>query len=317
MKFTDLSKHLESTVEPIYHIIGGDGFLTSKTISIFKKKLISDFENLNFFIFDDENFEINQVISSLQQLPFGSNYKIVVLKNISKISENDKALLLEYAKRPNLQNCLLIIDNQKIFSFLQATEIDCSGLPVSAQQKLIASLLKNHSKQITVDGAEYLIEICNGNLSVLENEVTKLAFYSDDKIITKQDVQNIAVKAVEHEVFELTNALSKKNTTQAIEILKQMLDGKNDPSSLLGLIYSHFRRLFFVSTSNLSTEELANYLKVKPYAITKAKESLNSFSPKMLKKIYSLCEEVDYMNKSGGMSSENCLYYLIFNIANL
>jgi len=80
------------------------------------------------------------------------------------------------------------------------------------------------------------------------------------------------------------------------------------------MISNHFRRLFYISVSDMSNAELASYLGVKEYAILKARKQVNNFSKAQLKKIINLTEEVDFFTKSGKMQAENALYYLVFNI---
>ena len=55
----------------------------------------------------------------------------------------------------------------------------------------------------------------------------------------------------------------------------------------------------------------------KEFAITKAKEQGAKYSAKQLKDIQELILETDYNIKSGIMSQENALYYLIFAIVNM
>ena len=94
-----------------------------------------------------------------------------------------------------------------------------------------------------------------------------------------------------------------------------MLSAKTEPTQIISAIAGNFRRMFLsVITTNLTNEQIAQELKVKPYAILKAKETAAKFSVKNLKRIHELLQEVDFKLKNGKMSAENCVYYLVFNI---
>ena len=84
--------------------------------------------------------------------------------------------------------------------------------------------------------------------------------------------------------------------------------------SILGLITNHFRRIIFCGLSDYTNEELADMLKVKPFAVLKARNQSKLYSKIQLKKILELLEELDFMIKSGKMQYENAIYYLVFNI---
>ena len=143
------------------------------------------------------------------------------------------------------------------------------------------------------------------------NELAKLECYDlESPLITKKMVDEIAIKDVEFSVFELTDALSKKKGDKAIKLLKLM---EKDPG-VFSLISNHFRRLFYVSISDMTNSELAALLNVKEYAIVKARELARGFSKAQLKKINALLEELDYNVKSGKLLASNALHLLVFNI---
>ena len=104
--------------------------------------------------------------------------------------------------------------------------------------------------------------------------------------------------------------MNVKNGDKAIKILDQI--GKEQ--GILGLITNHFRRLFFISTSELDDKTLANLLNVKEYAIKKQREQTKNFSKIQLKRIFEMLEDVDFKIKSGAMLSENALYFLVLSI---
>ena len=111
-------------------------------------------------------------------------------------------------------------------------------------------------------------------------------------------------------MFELTDALSKRDADKAVSLLSLM----DKDTKTFNLVLNHFRRMFFASISDLEERELAELLGVKEYAIKKAKELSRNFSKLQLKNIYEMLGDVDFYIKNGQMQVENALYYLIFGI---
>ncbi len=315
MKFIDLNKNLKDILASIYVVSGEDSFLISQTINTFKKQVVTDFPDLNYNYFDDNNTNIIQVLNACNGLPFMIEKKLVVAK-IEALAKNDFELLKEYANNPNPATVFLLVSQNKDFLKLSnTTEIDCSWLDNETLLKLIASRLKAHDKTITRTAAQALIKKCDNDAMKIVGELEKLRFYTSQALITEEDVAIVVPDSFEFNIFNLTNALSAKNADTTLKILKDMLSAKTEPTQIISAIAGNFRRMFLsVITTNLTNEQIAQELKVKPYAILKAKETAAKFSVKNLKRIHELLQEVDFKLKNGKMSAENCVYYLVFNI---
>ena len=97
-----LKARLKKKIEASYLIQGEDILLYDKALEMIKKAVNLQLEDFNFIVFDDESFDGDAVIDSCQTLPMGSDYKIVLLKNIVKVPENFKKKLRDYLKNPVL-----------------------------------------------------------------------------------------------------------------------------------------------------------------------------------------------------------------------
>lgn len=310
-----LKTRLKSRIEPCYLVSGDDYYLFDKALSMITKAMDLQLEDFNKSVFDDDNFAMQTVLNACEILPMGSNKRLVIVKNITKINENDKNLLENYLKNPCKSTVLLILDfNNKFTSIQKLCEfVDAKRMDKSIARSIVVNDLAKRGKQISAEAVEVLLDYCNGYLTNVMNEIDKLVFYDmHESLVTKKTVETVVNKNVEFAVFELTEALGKRNLDKALNLLSQM---EKDPSTL-GLITNHFRRLFFIAISaDMSNGELASLLGVKEYAILKQREQVGNFSKMQLKKIYSLLEEVDYKIKSGQMLSLTALYYLVFSIA--
>lgn len=148
-------------------------------------------------------------------------------------------------------------------------------------------------------------------ISQIVCQLDKLIYFDlDDSLITKKLIDTMVTPDSEIVVFELTEALGQRKADKALKILEEL----KKEQGILALIINHFRRLFFISISDLPDKELASLLGVKDFAISKQKAQVKNFSKMQLKKIYALLEEVDFSIKSGAMLQENALYFLALSI---
>lgn len=304
-----LRARLQKKIEACYLVQGEDILLYDKALALIKKANNLQLEEFNFIVFDEDSFNGDVAIDACETLPMGSDKKVVLLKNITKFNENFKKKLKDYLKKPVESTCLIIFDFFNKFDFIISEKVSAKRLDDSSLKDLIVAELKSHDKTITNDACQQLIESCCNYYSLIKNEVDKLASCDDFEITTKL-VDSLVCKETEFTVFELTDALSRRDSNKAVELLNLM----DKDTKTFSLVLNHFRRLFFAAVSDLNDKELADLLGVKEFAITKARGLAKNFSKLQLKNIYEMLNDVDFYIKNGQMQVENALFYLIFNI---
>lgn len=302
-----LKKRLQKKIEPCYLVQGEDILLYDEALKLIKNACNLSFEEFNFQKFDDDTFSADLVLDALETLPFASEKKVVLLKKITKFSEDFKKKLVAYLKSPLPSTCLVIFDFANKFDFLISEKISAKRLDEESLKNIVEEELSKSHKAIKKEALSLLLSYCCDYYSLIKNELKKLSDAPTD-VITEKDIANMVTKETEYSVFELTEALSKKDAKKAVELLSLM----DKDTKTFNLILNHFRRLFFVAISK--DEDLSKLLNVKEYAVIKAKELSRNFSKIQLKNIYSLLDDVDFYIKNGQMQIENALYYLIFGI---
>ena len=304
-----LKQRLTKKIEPCYLIQGEDILLYDKALSMIKKACKLELEEFNFLKFDEDTFNADTFIDTLQTLPIGSEKKLVLLKNVTKFNEDFKKKLNEYLKSPLLSTCLVIFDFNNKFDFIISEKVSAKRLDEKSLEEIVVSELEESGKEIKKEALNLLLSYCCDYYSLIKNELEKLKSYNFDVIGVKQ-IEDMVTRETEWTVFELTEALSKKDASKAISLLNLM----NKDTKTFTLILNHFRRLFFVAISKENDLELSKLLQVKEYAVTKARQLARNFSKIQLKNIYELLDNVDLYIKNGQMQIENALYYLIFGI---
>ena len=292
-----------------YLLQGEDILLYDKALELIKNACNLQLEEFNFLVFDEDSFDGDAIINCCETLPMGSDKKLVLIKNVTKFNENFKKNLKDYLKKPVESTCLVIFDFYNKFDFIISEKVNVKRLDDSSLKDLIKSDLSAHGKTITPDANELLVESCCNYYSLIKNEVDKLVS-CDDVEITAKTVESLVCKETEFTVFELTDALSKKDASKAVALFNLM----EKDTKTFSLVLNHFRRLFFASISDASDKELADLLGVKEFAVTKARSLAKNFTKLQLKNIYEMLNDVDFYIKNGQMQIENALYYLIFGI---
>jgi len=318
MKFTELKRSLKTEIKNCYMLKGEDEFLLIRSFELIKEACNIQMPELNLLIFK-EDVDFDNVAKALETLPVFDEKKIVYVKLTSKDFKNDNKLV-DYFNQINPTTVLVISVGST--GYLKSYEkffevVDCNRLSKDFIFPFVVAELKKTNKTITKDACECLCDFTNCDLAKILNELTKLTSYVGDReIIAIEDVRLLVNKSVEFQIFELTEALARKNETKVYEILSVLKTRKDEFRGLTALIYKHFRRLFMVSISTETKAELAKMLGVHEYAITKSQEQARLFTKKQLKEINDICHKIDFDTKQSNMTPENAVEYLILKILN-
>lgn len=317
MNYTDIMN--TNFDKPVY-MLSGDAFICDEV----KKQIINrlGIKQLSISFFDDENFDIDTLINYANQFSFFDEKRIVIIRNVTReLTKVEQSKLLKYLENYNKNTIILIIDTNfsKNFDFLKQKEIiDCKSSVYSASEYVWGEFAKN-GKKIDRIAVKKLCDYCLLDMVRINNEIAKLCAYAGNKSeITDAMIDLLVPADIDVKVFELSESLGKKDSDRACKLLAHMLETGEQPTALLGLISSNFRRIFFAKiNSGYSNAELAGYLGCKEYAVVKAKEQAKNFGARALKTIVNLLLEADYNIKSGNMTAVNALYYLIFAITSI
>ena len=313
MKFAQLKKSLQTEILPCYIVSGEDYFLCESSVSLVEKQMFGELSrtNINKQAFSTENLDIKEFITTLNTMPFFADKKLVILKEYDCKNSNEIiSQLKEYLKTPCASTVLVIVTlpDSSFFKPLESSAevVDCSRLDTPILQGWIKQNLSQYNPPatITMDAMETLIKIA------------KLVSFSGGKI-EKHHVEELVPKDLEYSIFELTDSIAKGDNKKAELIKNDLMANRKTMSSVLGILSSYFRRLFYSIVSGDDTKTIASNLGVKEYAIIKSKEQAKKFGAKKLKEIVTLSAELDYKTKTGLMSVENATDFLLLKILEL
>lgn len=323
MKYENLEKSLEKEIAPVYMINGGESYLTTNALKMIEKALNITLKEFNKTVYLDtfsKNAEV--IVDNLQVLPIVDEKRLVIVHDyINKPNANEKAIFEKYIKNPSKTSCLVFFSTNKspFFSTFEniVTKIECDSVETPFLINFISNIVEENGFKIDRDATYKLIDYCNGSITKIDVELNKLMdLRRDEKTIKVSDIEIYTTKDLEYMIFDLSNALSEKNYDKSYALIYAMLRNNEKPTSILATLTNHFKRLFFVSRSSLTSEELSQILGVKESAIYRYRGIVKSFSQKTLKNIYDNCVNIEYQIKSGVVDSKNALFILISNILN-
>lgn len=304
MKFVDLKSNLQKEIKNLYVVGGNDSFLINQAIEIFKDKLVDALEEFNFQKVDASTLTDNDFVNLFATLPICSQYKLIVLENVS---QNNTKAIDNFFKQP-FYNVVVVI---KSYLYKQGEQVDCDYLDRKDLAKWIENYLKKYDLSIDATAINYILEISNSDLGYISNELVKVVGYLDKgSKVSVEDIKLLFTKNESYFVYNLTATIDSKDKKKAFLILNSLQED-NNVGDIFTFMGSYFRKMFYVAVNTGRNEELATILKTKPYAIQKARDSINKNGKSFYINLYEKYTNLDYEIKSGKITPLNAIYSLI------
>lgn len=320
MKFVQLKSKLNEGIwAPVYAIEGDDAFLCQKAEGLLLAPFRNDLSEMNCSYFT-EGYSAADVVEAANVLPFMQEKRAVVVRDFALKKEVEKGVLADYLAHPHPETVLIFVvrEGEKIKWPSGVEKVDCNREEASVVSRWITGMFRMEGLQIETAACVRLCEYCLCNMGRISGEIQKLSAYCKERV-TEKDVEALVAKEFDFVVFDLSNAVLKKDAGRALAISEE-LTSANDPGFvvvLLTALYNSFKRMYAAKVSKQSDKVLAGYFKVKEYAITMARRQSANLPAETLKRCMDRCAEADFAFKSGRMPAMSAYRNALLNILNI
>ena len=293
----------------LYLIIGENDTI----INLKLKELLKDnYDNL--ITYDMEISNISDAIIDLDTYNFFNEPKYVYAKNAKFLTsekteiDHDLEYLKKYLENPNTSNTLIIscdkLDNKKNIVKLVKDKMMVIETEIDINQ-----YVKNYcgKTKISLDTIKYLIENTGNDINRITNELDKLLMDSGNEI-TKKDVDDVVIKKIDTNIFQLIDAIISKDKKKSIMIYHEMINYGEDIFKIMIALANQIRLIYSVKVlENLSNDEITRILNLKnPKQVVALRYKIGKYSSKDL---------LNYLHKLSLMDEEMKLGKCIDEIA--
>jgi DNA polymerase-3 subunit delta len=167
--------------------------------------------------------------------------------------------------------------------------------------------------------AHRLAAVVGADLRLLDQEIVKLVTYTNaERPITESEVEMLVPYSQDAVIFDLVDALGRRDGRTAAETLHRLLEEGEHPLGLLGMIVRQFRLLVQVKelkARGTSSRDIARALKIHPFPASKLYRQATHFTAAQLEKIYRHLSETDVEIKRGKIDPGLALDLLVAGLA--
>ena len=336
MKFSTVTmfrKNLSAKkIAPVYFLAGEEPFLLEDSLKRIEKVINTD--DLNREVFQATECSGNDILNSVETLPFLTDKRIVILKMANKLKNDDFKIITKIIENPVDTSCFIIIFPEKIKNSTSKRKdlialceksdtcycVECKKLYEKDVKNFIQEEFNIRGKNIEPDVVQQIINDTGLDLQNVSNEIEKISLYlgKDKKNITVEDFVKISGFTKEINIFMLTNSIEEKNLKYSLFIVEQMLKTGESAIGLLSTISGAIRKMLMAKSlmeeKNYTSQDALNYVRVYSYFQYKYAANLSKYSLVHLKKCLKEILKTDIALKTGKTDDKSAIENLVLFI---
>ena len=324
----------------VFH--GADEFTRAETLADFKRRLgPPDTVDLNTTVLNGRTLTLADLRHACEAIPFLAEKRLIIVndlltrlvprkgKEVSVTQKEFLAALADYLPRLPDTTRLVFVEGKPLparHPILQLIEREAWGYvkrfdapKARTLPRWIEKRVRKHGGEIEPRAAAHLAAVVDDDLRLLDQEIVKLVTYTNaERAIVREDVDAVVPYAQAAIVFDLVDALGRRDGRTAAQTLHRLLDAGEHPLGLLAMIVRQFRLLIQVNeqkAERATPRDIAQALNLHPFPARKLYNQATHFTAAQLETVYRHLLDTDVAIKSGEIDPEAALDLLVAGLA--
>ncbi|HNQ11907.1 MAG TPA: DNA polymerase III subunit delta [Bacteroidia bacterium] len=316
VSYTDISRNIRNKIyHPVYLLHGTEPYFIDQISHQIQNEVLEDHEKeFNTSIVYGKDLSMNDLVSHARRYPMMSNFQMVIVREAQDLSgfppKDDSHPLFKYIENP-LSSTLLIfcfkykkLDKRSKFYksiekkgiVLESDKLYDDKIPAWATE-----YLKMKNIRISPKAALLACEHLGNDLSKISNELDKVLInIPKDGNIDVEEIEKYIGISKEYNVFELQNAIGKKDFQKTFKILKYFESNQKEHPFVVNLTILHqffVKLMIYHSLNDKSKQNVASAIGVHPFFVSDYTSAAKKYSITQLKNIFHLLHEYDLKSK--------------------
>lgn len=302
----------QAAIAPVVFLHGEEDFLIDECLqAILNHTLDEGTRGFNLDVVYGSKVDVKEVLAMASAFPMMAARRVVVVREFERLVTTDPAReqLAAYLKDPLDSTCLVAISlhpdlRKKPFTDLRkhATVVECKPLYDNKVPDWIARRIESLGKTADPDACRLLHAYVGNSLRALQNEIDKLfIFVGERKEIAGDDVAQVVGATKGYTVFELQNAVGRKDLREALTILKAMLQAGQSPQLIIIMLTRFLNQLWKLGelrAGRAPDAEIAREIGVHPFFLRQLVEFQRTFPAEHIENGYRALLDADATLKS-------------------
>lgn len=305
----------------VYLLYGSENYLKQQYKQKLKQALIPPDDTINFSRFEGQHADVQAMIDLAETLPFFADYRLILVED-SGFFKNGCEALANYL--PHLPSTTVLVFTEseidkrgKLYKAVNKTgrAVEFAQQNEQLLTRWILGRLKRENKKITQAVLQLFLSKTGTDMGNIDKELEKLLCYTLGKeVIEAADVEVVCTEQVTNQIFEMINAIGKREQKRALSLYYDLLALKEAPMRILYLINRQFRILLdlkCMKKAGLDAKTMAAKAGIPPFAVKRSLEQAARFQNAELLQALDDGASLETDSKTGKMIDQIAVELLI------
>ncbi len=278
----ELKKDLRSSRDrSFYLILGPEQYLCREAVNIIKRTLLNpESAVFDYCTYSAQDTPIEKIFETANTFPMLSNRRLVLVTELEKLAQSEHDRLLRNLDSLMPSTMLVLIAEEldrrkKLYTTIRnkGCIAEFPKLKGAALKRWVEGFVREKGYLVTSATAGKIVDLAGSDLQSLAGELEKLFLYAGKtKQITDAAVEDLVRSSRQHGIFELIDAISKRDRAGALSSLTNLLETGEYPLVIVTMMARHSRQVLIVKEciqKGMRAGEAGNAAHVPPFMLEK------------------------------------------------
>ena len=284
-------------------------------------------KGFNLDVMYGSKVDTQDVVAHASSFPMMTERRVVVVKEFERLTTTETArdLLAVYLKKPLATTTLVLVTDSADFRKRPFTDlkkyaelVECKPLYDNEIPSWILNRVRLAEKEISPEASRLLQAYVGNSLRAIQSEIDKvLVFIGEKRQIEPEDIAEVVGESKGYTIFELQNAVGKRDIALAMQILERMLQYGESPQLMIIMLTRFFTQLYKLTElkqRRAAEREIVAELNIRPFFVKQYLSFVSNFSKEHIEQNFRALLEADTTLKTTSRDTHLVMDLLVYSL---
>lgn len=312
----------ENQFKNVYLLYGEERYLKRQYTEKLKNALVGS-DEMNVHFYEGKDVPVTEIIDLAETMPFLAERRVILVSD-SGLFKSGGEQMAEYLSAPNETTFFVFTESEvdkrsKLFKTVSSKgcAVEFTTQDENTLKRWVASLLAKEGKKVTESTVMLFLSKTGTDMENIQSELEKLICYCMDRdVVTSDDVEAICTTRLQDRIFDMTEAVARKQTSKALSLYYDLLALKVQPLQILAMLSRQYNLIYQakeLKKRGIPDREIASKIGVPPFVVGKYLSQASLYKSSELRKSLELCVQSDQDVKTGLINDKMAVELIIMH----